>query len=145
MARQHFCDALMRYTLAVFADVLQRLSAAREARGLTLAQVARKIGKSKQHVWNWEHQRARPSYEDLSTWAESLGLRVVLDIVPSEAPPLPVEVQASLAGLDAGEQAAVLRYARCLHRVDGMTRRLLLRYVEDVDRELRAEELSASS
>lgn len=52
----------------------QRLEKLRKERGLTLAQVADKLGVSKPTVWAWEKGKARPVSERLPALAEVLGV-----------------------------------------------------------------------
>jgi transcriptional regulator with XRE-family HTH domain len=51
-----------------------RLSALRQARGLTGEQLARRIGVSRQALWYWETGRRTPRPEQLAKVAEQLGV-----------------------------------------------------------------------
>lgn len=51
-----------------------RLNRLRRERGLTLAQVAAKLGVSKPTVWAWEKAKARPLPERIAAIAEALGV-----------------------------------------------------------------------
>lgn len=61
-----------------FAHRLQRL---RKQRGLTLAQVAERLGVSKPTVWAWEQGRSRPVGNRIDPLAEALGVSRV-DLYP---------------------------------------------------------------
>ena len=52
----------------------QRLEKLRKGRGMTLAQVAEKLGVSKPTVWAWEKGKARPVPDRLPALAEVLGV-----------------------------------------------------------------------
>lgn len=52
----------------------KKLEQSRKARGLTLAQVADRLGVSKLTVWAWEKGKARPVDERFPAIAEVLGL-----------------------------------------------------------------------
>lgn len=54
-----------------FGDRLRRL---RKERGLSLADIADRLGVSKPTVWAWEHGKARPVERRLAALAESLGV-----------------------------------------------------------------------
>lgn len=55
-------------------DLPTRLQRLRKERGLTLAQVAGRLGVSKPTVWAWERGRARPLEERVDALAEALGV-----------------------------------------------------------------------
>lgn len=129
----------------MYSRIARALADERESQGLTQPAVAKRMGKKKQHLWNWENEKARPSLEDMASWAGALGYRLVIDVVPAAAPPVPGEVTGALASLTPDEQQAVLRFARVLARAHGLTRRVLLRYVDDIDAELAADERAASA
>lgn len=56
---------------------LDRITALREAHRLTPAGFAKKIGKSRQLVWNWEHHKDVPDLESLVKIADTF--KVSLD------------------------------------------------------------------
>jgi transcriptional regulator with XRE-family HTH domain len=76
-----------------FPERLQRL---RKARGLTLAELADRLGVSKPTVWAWEQGRSRPIEERIAALAEALG------VPPGEL----------LSGRDEAELAGVLDRSR---------------------------------
>lgn len=52
----------------------RRIAAARQARGMTLGQVASTLGVSRPTVWAWEQDRARPAPHRLGPLAACLGV-----------------------------------------------------------------------
>lgn len=52
----------------------QRIAAARQARRMSLAQVAEALGVSRPTVWAWEHDRARPAGSRMAALATVLGV-----------------------------------------------------------------------
>lgn len=54
----------------------KHLRLAREARGLSVAEVADKVGVSAMSVYNWESGRSRPRLRNLSALCKTLRLRV---------------------------------------------------------------------
>lgn len=52
----------------------KRLANLRQERGLTLAQVAHKLGVSKPTVWAWEHDRSQPVASRIGALAQTLGV-----------------------------------------------------------------------
>ena len=48
-------------------------------RGLTMAEVAKRVGVGKSTLWKWEHQVAVPSFANAVAWAKVLGLRCVFE------------------------------------------------------------------
>lgn len=58
------------------------LRAAREAAGITQAELAVRLGVSQQAVARVERAASNPTAELLDTWSRALGARVVLEIVP---------------------------------------------------------------
>lgn len=61
-------------TLPVNETFGARLHRLRTERGLSLADIADRLGVSKPTVWAWEHGKARPVDRRLSTLAEALGV-----------------------------------------------------------------------
>nr|WP_272916565.1 helix-turn-helix transcriptional regulator [Tsuneonella aeria] len=55
-------------------DFGQRLHRLRRERGLSLADIANRLGVSKPTVWAWEHGKSRPADRRLSALAEALGV-----------------------------------------------------------------------
>ena len=62
-------------------DFGHRLQRLRKQRGLTLAQVAERLGVSKPTVWAWEQGRSRPVGNRIDPLAEALGVNRV-DLYP---------------------------------------------------------------
>ena len=60
------------------------LKAARKAKGLTMKEAGLACGRSYQWIDNLEAGRREASFEDMSKLAEVLGLRLMVDLVPSE-------------------------------------------------------------
>ncbi len=60
--------------LPVTEDFGARLHRLRTERGLSLADIADRLGVSKPTVWAWEHGKARPVERRLSALAEALGV-----------------------------------------------------------------------
>lgn len=52
----------------------RRLATLRQERGLTLAQVADRLGVSKPTVWAWEHDRSQPVSSRIGALAQALGV-----------------------------------------------------------------------
>lgn len=67
-------DALPPAALPPAASLAQRLRQLRQERGLTLEQVAAKLGVSKPTVWAWEQGKARPVASRIEALAEVLGV-----------------------------------------------------------------------
>ncbi len=57
------------------------IKAARQARGLTLAELGNALGVSRQYVYAWEAGRRNPSRKYLRALADVLGLQVT-DLLP---------------------------------------------------------------
>ena len=57
------------------------IKAARQARGLTLAEVGGALGVTRQYVYAWESGRRNPGPKHLAKLAEVLGLQVT-DLLP---------------------------------------------------------------
>ncbi len=57
------------------------IKAARQARGLTLAELGNALGVSRQYVYAWEAGRRNPGPKHLAKLAEVLGLQVT-DLLP---------------------------------------------------------------
>ena len=57
------------------------IKAARQARGLTLAEVGGALGVTRQYVYAWEAGRRNPGPKHLAKLAEVLGLQVT-DLLP---------------------------------------------------------------
>jgi transcriptional regulator with XRE-family HTH domain len=55
-------------------DFGHRLQRLRKQRGMTLAQVAERLGVSKPTVWAWEQGRSRPVGNRIDPLAEALGV-----------------------------------------------------------------------
>jgi transcriptional regulator with XRE-family HTH domain len=59
-----------------------RLRKSREEAGLTQAQMADRLGVTQQAVARAERADSNPSFRLLEAWAEALGARIRLEIVP---------------------------------------------------------------
>jgi transcriptional regulator with XRE-family HTH domain len=57
------------------------IKAARQTRGLTLAEVGSALGVTRQYVYAWESGRRKPGPKHLAKLAEVLGLQVT-DLLP---------------------------------------------------------------
>ena len=57
------------------------IKAARQARGLTLAELGSALGVTRQYVYAWEAGRRNPGPKHLAKLAKVLGLQV-LDLLP---------------------------------------------------------------
>jgi transcriptional regulator with XRE-family HTH domain len=68
-------------------DFAARLRRLRKERGLSLGEIAARLGVSKPTVWAWEHGKSRPVDRRMSALAEVLGITAGgLQPGPSEAP-----------------------------------------------------------
>jgi transcriptional regulator with XRE-family HTH domain len=67
----------------------QRIAAAREARGWTKAELARKIGKSWRLLHKWENDEQPPARESLLLLAQVLGVTIeeLLGVAEGQEPP----------------------------------------------------------
>ena len=58
------------------------IKTARQARGLTLAEVGNALGVARQYVYAWEAGRRNPGPKHLAKLAEVLGLQII-DLLPT--------------------------------------------------------------
>lgn len=65
--------------------MIEELIRARLEQGLSMSEIARRIGTSPSVVHSWEHRIRVPSLVNYMAWAEALGYRVVLWRNPHEA------------------------------------------------------------
>jgi transcriptional regulator with XRE-family HTH domain len=83
----------------------ERLRAARVARGLTqkevAADVAKRIGETVGHstISNWETMFRQPRIDEFAAWARAVGMRLVVDLEPSDSPRIPVMLDRDTAEL----------------------------------------------
>lgn len=63
--------------------LIEQLSAAREAQGISQAELAHRLGYYPVSISTWETGRAKPIYNSLVDWANALGFDVVLEPRPS--------------------------------------------------------------
>lgn len=74
------------------------LKAARKAAKLSMKEVAVACGRSYQWVDNVEGGRREATFEDLSRFAAVIGMRLELELVPSDSPP-PARFSARISNL----------------------------------------------
>ena len=65
------------------AEMGKALKAARKAKGLTMKEAAAACGRSYQWIDNLEAGRREASFEDLSKLADVVGMRLIVDLVPT--------------------------------------------------------------
>lgn len=87
--------------------IIVELVAARKRAGIAAAEVARCLGVSRQHVYNWEAGRNRPTLETMGKYAEVVGCVVVMQVVEGEH-------AQTIANLTPESWGRVLRYARAV-------------------------------
>lgn len=81
------------------------LIAEREARGWSLEQTARAIGReaggglSKQSLHAWESGAVNPKIDQFAAWAQALGLRLEIDLCRPGVDSVPVRLPARVAGI----------------------------------------------
>lgn len=61
--------------------IAERLRRAREAQGVTQAEVGRRLGVAAGTVAAWESGAVEPSVGTLRRWAEAVGMRLVVELV----------------------------------------------------------------
>lgn len=64
-------------------SIVDTLVARRKALGIGPVALARQIGTSHKHIWEWETKARAPNLGSLLRWSRALGLRVSLGTVPT--------------------------------------------------------------
>lgn len=96
----------------------RRLQKAREARGLSQRELARRLGVSNSTISGWENFDKHPEIDNFARWARELGMRLVVDLEEDEAGRVPVLVS-----------EPVVEIARAIDALDDDSRRLVRRLV----------------
>lgn len=110
---------------ATFGD---RVVLAREAQGMTQAQLARRLGLRTATIRNWEEDRSEPRANKLQMLAGMLSVSMIWLMTGAGQGPLPRpdreeldmgEVMLELRGIRQGQQALIDRLARLERRMSG--------------------------
>lgn len=75
------------------AGLIDRLAEERRSQGLTITDVAKRLGEQRKRLSNYELGKREPSLEFLDRWAQALGLEMFVGITGGE-PLTPEQAQA---------------------------------------------------
>ena len=115
-------------------ELIQFLAKKREEKGLSFSQVARRVGKTKAAVAQWEYGKSRPTPDALEEWAAAFGYRIVMAPVATDVTVDPLEVASLVANLDDADVLRVKHYAQVLEHATEQEREMLISMVELVHR-----------
>lgn len=132
--------------LVTYREIVRALVAAREGRGLSQAQVVRRLGVTKAALSAWEIGRNRADLDALADWAAAVGLQLAVNLVEpgarGEGERRLLDGAAEL-GLDDDRAALLLRLARVAGRMNSADSRRLAAYLGAVEEDLAATSRSA--
>ncbi len=129
--------------MSSYHDTVLFLTRERAARGLSLSQVARKLGKTKGAVAHWEYGTSTPPPDALEAWAEVLGYDLVVGVVRRNTVSDVSELLPALAVLDDVDVQRVAAFVRALSSAEAIDREMLSSMVDVVLK--RAESATTSS
>lgn len=122
-----------------YSEILHALIEARKERGLSQAQLVRRLGVTKAALSAWETGRNRADMETLAAWASALGMHVAVALSSRGPNPQAEEhlLQGAVElGLDADRSALLLRMARLAGRMSAADGRRLAAYLGAVEADL---------
>lgn len=129
----------------------RQLKRLRQDAGLGQKEVGAKIGVSYWQIDNIESARRKVPIERLEQFAEAVGYRVEMDIVPASAE-APVYLSPELgslaeaaADMSPEHQMALARLARVWGRLPGFVQRGLLTDIEEWEKEFPAEDMTSAN
>lgn len=88
-------------------DILQALRARREAAGLTLRDLAPRVGVAHQTLGHWERGDREPTWDDVVRWAAALGVEAKVELREHTSSTPARRVADMVAGLDPDMAALV--------------------------------------
>lgn len=111
-------------------ELIQFLVKKREEQGLSFSQVARKVGKTKAAVAQWEYGKSRPTPDALNDWARAFGYRIVMAPIQQDSGTDALEVAAVVTELPEDAVRHVIRYAEVLASASETEREMLTSMVD---------------